>query len=71
MNDDRRRRSRRGDADRRQETPSAAIDVTRLEHENLYGQVVDNVRALRRIEDEVHTIRELLDRRTETLKSDG
>jgi hypothetical protein len=30
--------------------------VTRIEHENLYSQVMENVRALRRIEAEVAAI---------------
>jgi hypothetical protein len=37
--------------------------VTRIEHENLYNQVVENVRALRRIEAEIAVIRAILERR--------
>jgi hypothetical protein len=39
--------------------------VTRIEHENLYSQVMDNVRALRRIEAEITVIRAMLERRAE------
>jgi hypothetical protein len=39
--------------------------VTRIEHENLYNQVMDNVRALRRIEAEITIIRAMLERRAE------
>jgi hypothetical protein len=39
--------------------------VTRIEHENLYSQVMENVRALRRIEAEVAAIRAILERRAE------
>jgi len=34
------------------------VDVTRLEHENLYGQVEEVLRSLRRIEHELHGNRE-------------
>jgi len=37
------------------------VDVTRLEHENLYGQVEEVLRCLRRIESELHGQRERLD----------
>ena len=37
------------------------MDVTRLEHENLYGQVEEVLRYLRRIETELHVQRERLD----------
>ncbi|HZR23942.1 MAG TPA: hypothetical protein VFA59_10170 [Vicinamibacterales bacterium] len=34
------------------------MDVTRLEHENLYGQVEEVLRSVRRIEHELHMNRE-------------
>ena len=37
------------------------MDVTRLEHENLYEQVEEVLRSLRRIETELHIHRERLD----------
>jgi hypothetical protein len=55
--DERRRQERR--TKERRKPPSASIDVTRLEHENLYEQVEQILRSLRRIE---HELREL-DRR--------
>jgi len=62
MDVDRRHGDRRGPFDRR-EPPSAQVDVTRIEHENLYNQVMENVRALRRIEAELVRIRTLLEQR--------
>lgn len=50
--------------------PSALIDVTRLEHENLYGQVEEVLRTLHRIELELRAQRgriEALERDFETL----
>lgn len=35
----------------------------RIEHENLYNQVMENVRALRRIEGELSLIRSMLEQR--------
>lgn len=55
---ERRVRERR-DGDRR--SPSTALDVTRLEHENLYGQVEEVLRALRRIELELQAQGERLE----------
>jgi hypothetical protein len=60
MDVDRRHADRRGPFDRREQA-SAQIDVTRIEHENLYNQVMENVRALRRIETELARIRSLLE----------
>jgi hypothetical protein len=62
MDVDRRRSDRRGVFDRR-EHASAQLDVTRIEHENLYNQVMENVRALRRIEAELALIRSMLEQR--------
>jgi hypothetical protein len=56
---------RRRSVDRRLARASDSIDVTRIEHENLYNQVMENVRALRRIEAEVAAIRAILERRAE------
>jgi hypothetical protein len=56
---------RRRSVDRRLTRASDSFDVTRIEHENLYNQVTENVRALRRIEAEIAVIRDLLERRTE------
>jgi hypothetical protein len=46
---DRRRKERR-------KPPSSSIDVTRIEHENLYGQVEQILRSLRRIENELRAL---------------
>ena len=62
MDVDRRHGDRRSPFDRR-EHASARTDVTRIEHENLYNQVMENVRALRRIEAELTRIRSLLEQR--------
>jgi len=40
---------------------SAQTDVTRIEHENLYNQVMENVRTLRRIEAELAVIRSMIE----------
>ncbi len=42
---------RRGE---RRASAGDSVDVTRLEHENLYGQVEEILRSLRRIEHELH-----------------
>jgi hypothetical protein len=63
--DARRRAERRRSVDRRLARASDSIDVTRIEHENLYNQVMENVRALRRIESELAVIRAMLERRAE------
>jgi negative regulator of sigma E activity len=47
---DRRQRERR--------TAGATVDVTRIEHENLYGQVAEVLRMLRGIETELQRQRE-------------
>jgi len=62
MGDERRRSERRTDADRR-DNPSARADVSRIEHENLYNQVMENVRVLRRLESELAQIRSMLEQR--------
>jgi hypothetical protein len=62
MGDERRRSERRTDSDRR-DNPSARADVSRIEHENLYNQVMENVRALRRLESELAQIRSVLEQR--------
>jgi len=53
---------RRKASDRRKKNrrrpPSESVDVTRLEHENLYGQVEEVLRSVRRIEHELHMNRE-------------
>jgi hypothetical protein len=63
--DARRGNERRRSVDRRLTRVSDSVDVTRIEHENLYNQVMDNVRALRRIEAEITVIRAMLERRAE------
>jgi hypothetical protein len=45
---------RRRGGDRRAQQPSQQIDVTRIEHENLCGQVNEILRILRRLEFDVH-----------------
>ncbi len=62
MVNQRRGGDRRRDIDRRNGTAGASLDVTRLEHENLYNQVLENVRALRRMESELAVICSLLER---------
>jgi hypothetical protein len=62
MDVDRRQSDRRARFERRV-LASAKIDVARIEHENLYNQVMENVRALRRIEEELALIRALLEQR--------
>jgi hypothetical protein len=47
-----RRSGQRRNVERRQHAPGDAIDVTRLEHENLCRQVDEVLRMLRRIEAE-------------------
>jgi len=42
----------------RRRLPSRSADVTRLEHENLYGQVEELVRMMRRMEGELHDQRD-------------
>lgn len=53
---ERRNRERRGDA------PGSYIDVTRVEHENLYRQVEEILRMLRRMEAELNDLREQIQR---------
>ena len=65
MADARRNIDRRRSVDRRLTRASDSLDVTRIEHENLYNQVMENVRALRRIEAEIAVIRAMLERRAE------
>ncbi|HMD35638.1 MAG TPA: hypothetical protein VKH42_11750 [Vicinamibacterales bacterium] len=48
MANERRRRERR--RQERRQFPSAALDVTRLEHENLYDVVEEVLRTLQRVE---------------------
>ena len=60
MNADRRRGNRRSAFERRVQA-SAQIDVTRIEHENLYNQVMENVRTLHRIEAELAVIRSMVE----------
>ena len=45
------------------------MDVARIEHENLYNQVMENVRALRRIEAELALIRSMLERTRDRVKT--
>jgi hypothetical protein len=61
MSEQRRLAERRRFLDRR--LPRDATDVTRAEHENLYSQVQENVRTLRRLEDKLDAVRELLEHR--------
>jgi hypothetical protein len=49
---------RQGD---RRVTPGDAMDVSRLEHENLCAEVEENVRTLRRIEHELRNLRLLIE----------
>jgi hypothetical protein len=65
VTDAHRNAERRRSVDRRLARASDSVDVTRIEHENLYNQVMENVRALRRIEAEVAAIRAILERRAE------
>ena len=60
MNSDRRHGNRRRSFERRAQA-SAQTDVTRIEHENLYNQVMENVRTLHRIESELAVIRSMLE----------
>ena len=46
----------------RRVTPGQALDVTRLEHESLVTEVMKNAAVLRQIEQEVRTLRELVNR---------
>src|SRR5579871_5112300 len=58
---------RRGE---RRKPAGDCVDVTRLEHENLYGQVEEILRSLRRIENELHVYGDrirALERDVETL----
>ena len=56
-----RRQGERRNGDRRS-TPGAAIDVTRIEHENLYGQVEEILRIIRRVENDLRSVGERLGR---------
>ena len=47
---------RTGGIQNRRKPPSGSIDVTRIEHENLYGQVEQILRSLRRIESELRAL---------------
>jgi hypothetical protein len=60
MNGERRHGNRRSSLERRVQA-SARVDVTRIEHENLYNQVMDNVRSLRRIESELAVMRSMIE----------
>jgi hypothetical protein len=62
MDPDRRQNDRRRQLERREQA-SARTDVMRIEHENLYNQVMENVRALRRIEGELSLIRSMVEQR--------
>ncbi|PYR54388.1 MAG: hypothetical protein DMF91_26930 [Acidobacteria bacterium] len=46
----------------RRSPPSENFDVTRLEHENLYGQVGEILRSLRRVESELYSQRDRIAR---------
>ncbi len=59
MNDDRRSGERRR-ADRRLNA-GEALDVTRIEHDNLAAQVAANVRSLHRIEHELRALRAMIE----------
>jgi len=56
---ERRNAPREPSQDRR--AASASLDVTRIEHENLYSQVQQNAEHIRRLETELRRIRELLE----------
>ena len=66
MQVERRQRERRGQRERRERerrtSPLSAVDVTRIEHENLYGQVTELLRLVRRMEAEVENQRLRLER---------
>lgn len=51
---ERRKAERRQILDRR--APGAAVDVMRIEHENLYDEVGEVLRMLRRMEGELHEV---------------
>ena len=55
------RKSERRQLERRV-TPGQALDVTRLEHENLATEVMKNAYVLRQVEQEVRVLRELVNR---------
>jgi hypothetical protein len=56
-------------------TPSAALDVSRIEHENLYGQVQKQMTLIRNLETELHRLQARLTAIEQRLspgrKSDG
>jgi hypothetical protein len=53
------RRGERRAAERRK--ASTAVDVSRIEHENLTEQVAANGRALRKVEQELRNLRSLIE----------
>src|SRR5215475_7379101 len=55
------RKSERRQLERRV-TPGQALDVTRLEHENLATEVMKNAYVLRQVEQELRVLRELVNR---------
>jgi hypothetical protein len=57
---ERRSGERRGGAERRT-VPGAAVDVTRLEHENLFQQVGELIRMVHRVEHQLNTVMKRLD----------
>lgn len=57
------RRSReRRNVERRQKAPGHSVDVTRLEHENLCGQIDEVLRMLRRLEAELQRQQQRIER---------
>jgi len=62
VNVERRHRDRR--QSERRATPGEAVDVSRIEHENLATEVAEHTRLLQRIEHELQTILDRLRRLT-------
>jgi hypothetical protein len=56
-----RRQGERRNGDRRRPS-GAAVDVTRIEHENLYGQVEQILRTLARVEGKLQGLTDRMDR---------
>ena len=52
----------------RRRMPGSAIDVMRVEHENLYGQVEEILRAVRRLESDFIAQRQRIERMEEDLE---
>jgi hypothetical protein len=55
------RRSLERRTQERRQSASESVDVTRIEHENLFNQVQQNEAAIRRLETELRRMREALE----------